>query len=68
MTQQGSNKSGLRSDTLKKEASRHVGGPMPATAPVPGAFGKQRPRMRAGRSRTPEAAKAARPRRAAEQP
>jgi hypothetical protein len=68
MTRQVSNKSGLRSDTLKKEASRHVGGPMPATTPVPGAFGKQRRRTRAERSRTPGAAKAARPRRAAEEP
>jgi hypothetical protein len=51
MTRQTSGKRGLRSDTLKREASRHPAGPMPATTPVPGAFGKQAHGARAERSR-----------------
>jgi hypothetical protein len=50
MSQAASNKRGLRSDTLKKQAARHSEGPMPATTPVPGAFGKQVQRVRATRS------------------
>jgi hypothetical protein len=49
--QQSSAKRGLRSDTLKNEASRHPAGPMPATRPVPGAFAKQAHRVRVGQSR-----------------
>jgi hypothetical protein len=62
MTPQTSGKRGLRSDTLKREASRHPAGPMPATTPVPGAFGSPARRVRPGQSRAPEAPKAAEPR------
>jgi succinate-semialdehyde dehydrogenase/glutarate-semialdehyde dehydrogenase len=53
VTRQTSDKRGLRSGAQKQTASRHDIGPMPATQPVPGAFGKQRQSVRGRRSRFP---------------
>jgi hypothetical protein len=36
-----SNKSGVRSDSQKRDNTRHGADPMPASAPVPGAFGHE---------------------------
>jgi hypothetical protein len=36
-----SNKSGVRSDSKKEDTTRHGSDPIPATAPVPGAFGQK---------------------------
>jgi hypothetical protein len=61
MTQAASHKRGLRSDSLKKQAARQSEGPMPATTPVPGAFGKQGHRVFARRSPARGTPKAAEP-------
>jgi hypothetical protein len=45
MTRQTSDKQGVRAGAQKQTAARHSVGPMPATQPVPGAFGKQRQRV-----------------------
>jgi hypothetical protein len=52
MTRQTSDKRGLRSAGQKRTASRHDMGPMLATQPVPGAFGKSRQSIRGRRSRS----------------
>ena len=52
MTRQISDKQGIRSGAQKQTASRHGVGPMPATQPVPGAFGKQRQSVPGRRSRS----------------
>lgn len=40
MSQQSSNKTGVKSSAEKQDNTRHGNAPMPATSPVPGAFGK----------------------------
>lgn len=41
MSDQTSNKTGTHSSAEKQSTSRHGNDPMPATRPVPGAFGKE---------------------------
>lgn len=41
MSQQTSNKTGVKSSAEKQDTTRHGNAPMPATSPVPGAFGKE---------------------------
>jgi hypothetical protein len=41
--QDRSNKSGMRSTSQKQANTRHDFDPIPATAPTPGAFGKEGP-------------------------
>jgi succinate-semialdehyde dehydrogenase / glutarate-semialdehyde dehydrogenase len=52
VTRQTSDKRGLRSAGQKQAASRHDIAPMPATQPVPGAFGKPRQSVRGRQSRS----------------
>lgn len=41
MSQQTSNKSGVKSSSQKQDNTRHGTQPMPATSPTPGAFGEE---------------------------
>lgn len=43
MSEQQSNKTGIRSDAQKRDTSHHEYEPMPASGPAAGAFGKHGP-------------------------